>query len=390
MKHPQHNSIRRLGPRAAALAAGVLAVVIGFGSSAMAGPDTVSDTPRNTTTFKGEVFSVAYAGNTIYVGGNFTGAIWNGHTTARTRLAAIDAVTGALLPWNPTADNTVRAIAVDGTNVYVGGNFALINGVARDHLAEIDGSTGALNTSFAHSVNSEVRALVTGNGLLYGAGLFTTVDGQSRPYLAAFGLSTGALSTTWAPATDDRADSLVFANSRVYVGGRFKQINGVNNPRLRSLDQSTGAVISGFKPTAPYEVYSLAVGANGVYGALGGPGGRAMAFSLSGSALWTITTDGDAQAIATMDQTVYVGGHFDNVCATSATGTNGVCLDGQVHRGKMFATDLSGTLLSWNPNGNGIQGTHQITVSTALHMVAVVGQFPQLNGVNHQGFAEFS
>lgn len=383
--------MRRLVPRGLVLVAGALAAIVGFGSPAMAGPDTVSDTPRNTTTFNGEVFSVVYSGNTIYVGGNFTGAIWNGHTSTRTRLAAIDAVSGALLPWNPSANGEVRSLAVDGNNVYAGGDFTQINGVARGGIAEIDGTTAALNTSFVHSVSGEMRALVTGNGMLYGAGLFTTADGLTRSHLVAYDLTTGALSTAWAPTTDDRADSLAFANNVVYVGGKFKQINGVSNPRLRALNPSTGAVVTTFKPAPPYEVYGVAVGASGVYAALGGPGGRAMAFNVgNGGAQWTITADGDTQTIATMDQTVYVGGHFDNVCTTSATGVMGTCIDGHVHRGKMFATDLSGALLSWNPDGNGVQGTHQIAVSTALHMIAVVGQFPQLNGVNHKGFAEFS
>ncbi len=379
-----------MGARAVVLAAGTMAAVIGFTSSAWAGPDTVSDVPNVSTTFNGEVFTAAVSGNTIYVGGTFTAAIWNNHSSTRHGLAAVDATTGALLPWNPNATGEVRTLAVDGNNVYAGGDFTAIGGIAETRLAEIDGTTGAVNTSFAHSANDEVRALVTGNGNLYAAGAFTSIDGATVGYLVAFTLSTGARNTAWSPVANQRADALAFANNEVYIGGKFNQINGIANPRLRAFDPTTGAVISNFKPAAPYEVNALAVGASGVYTAQAGPGGRAIGYSLAGAAQWTQTTDGDTQAVTVMDQTVYVGGHFDNACMTPATGTMGTCLGGSVPRGKMLAVDLSGNLLSWNPGGDGVEGTHQLVANPTLHQIIAVGQWPHLNGVGHEGFAIFS
>lgn len=390
MKSSNLNSMRRVGSRAAVLAAGTMAAVIGFASSAWAGPDTVSDVPNATTTFNGEVFTAAVSGNTIYVGGTFTAAIVNGHNTTRHGLAAVDATTGALLAWNPNATGEVRTLAVDGNNVYAGGNLTAIGGVSRTRLAEIDGTTGALVTGFNHSANAEVRAMAVGNGNLYVGGAFTTIDGASVGYMAAFTLSTGARNTAWSPAANMRVDSMMYANNQLYVGGKYSTINGAANARLRAFNPSTGAVVTSFKPAPPYEVYGVAVGASGVYAALGGPGGRAIGFSLTGATQWTQTTDGDSQTIATMDQTVYVGGHFDNACKTPATGTMGVCLGGSTHRGKFLAVDLSGNLLTWNPNGNGIEGTHMLVANPAMHQIVAAGQWPQLNSVNHQGFAVFS
>ena len=389
MKSPNLNSMRRVGSRAVVLAAGTVAAVIGFSSTAWAGPDTVSDVPNASTTFNGEVFTAVVSGNTIYVGGTFTGAISNGHTTTRHGLAAVDATTGALLPWNPNAVGEVRILATDGTNVYAGGNFTSIGGVARTRLAEIDGTTGALVTSFNHSANAEVRGMTVGSGNLYVGGSFTAIDGQAVGYMAAFTLSTGARNTAWSPVANQRVNSMTFANNQVYVGGKYNQINGASNPRLRAFNPTTGAVVASFKPAAPYEVYGVAVGASGVYAAVAGPGGRAIGFSLTGAVQWTQTTDGDTQAVAVMDQTVYVGGHFDNACKTPATGTMGVCLGGSTHRGKLLAVDLSGVLQSWNPDGNGVQGTHQLVANPALHQIVAAGQWPQLNGVQHQGFAIF-
>src|SRR5215468_3750109 len=118
MKFPSQRTLRRYGQRVSVAAAAAMAVVVVSTSAAHAGVDTVSDVPMNTTTFNNEVWSVAYADNTVYVGGVFTAATLNGHSTARAGLAAINATTGALLPWNPSVTGIVKAIVVDGSYVY--------------------------------------------------------------------------------------------------------------------------------------------------------------------------------------------------------------------------------------------------------------------------------
>ena len=56
-----------------------------------------------------------------YIGGDFTtvGGL------ARNRLAHITAA-GTVDAWNPNADNSVWALAVSGSTVYVGGNFTTL------------------------------------------------------------------------------------------------------------------------------------------------------------------------------------------------------------------------------------------------------------------------
>src|SRR5262249_27033531 len=153
-----------------------------------------------------------------------------------------------------------------------------------------------------------VRSLAVGNGLLYAGGSFTTADGTSRPYLSAYSLTTGARSTTWLPTPNDHVNGVDFANNALYVAGSFSSINGASNGHMRALDPNTGAVAASFKPPVPYEAFAIAAGegpsAGNVYAAVGGPGGRAMAFTTAGALEWTVTTDGDTQAINVMDHTV--------------------------------------------------------------------------------------
>ncbi|MEM6732209.1 MAG: calcium-binding EGF-like domain-containing protein, partial [Myxococcota bacterium] len=80
------------------------------------------------------VWALAVDGDTVYAGGQFTTI----GTTARNRLAAIEASgTGNLRPWDPDANSTVRALAVDGDTVYVGGHFTTGGTTARKRLAAL-------------------------------------------------------------------------------------------------------------------------------------------------------------------------------------------------------------------------------------------------------------
>ena len=87
------------------------------------------------------VAALAITGNTVYLGGSF-GRV--GKVT-RNRLAAVALNTGALLPWNPDADDDVHAIdlSVDRTRVFVGGGFTTLNGADHHALAMLNAKTGA-------------------------------------------------------------------------------------------------------------------------------------------------------------------------------------------------------------------------------------------------------
>jgi hypothetical protein len=382
-------SLSYLGVFVLAATAAMLAIV----SAAQAAvPPTVNEVPQKMPTFNGGIYAMAYDGNTIYVGGKFTQVNYSGQKWNRGGLAAIDASTGALLPWAPTANGEIDAMAVDLAthNVYVAGAFTMINTTKRDSLAEINGSSGAVGP-FKHSIFGAPEALAIAHGLIYLGGHITQVDGAVRANLAAFSLSSGALSNNWAPTTDDIVYSIMPDNGRIYIGGKFHKINGISGSgKLAAVDPFTGVRDSAFKPVVSIIVYAIALTPGGIVAAEGGQGGRAIEYSSAGTPIWTFTSDGDVHAVAYLGGILYIGGHFDNACVSSTTGTHGTCVDGSLPRVKFAAVDASsGTLTDWDPTGNGVHGVFTMLSNTSLGTIAAGGEFTTVGGVSRGRFAQF-
>src|SRR5262249_2898278 len=142
-----------------------------------------------------QVRALALSGSTLYVGGAFSSL---GGAT-RNNIAALDASTGNATPWNPDADNTVDSLAVSGATVYPGGQFGTIGGQTRNRIAALDVSSGAAtswNPDASSGSGEAVLALAVSGPTVYAGGVFTTIGGQPRNNIAALDTTTGA-ATAW-------------------------------------------------------------------------------------------------------------------------------------------------------------------------------------------------
>lgn len=370
-------------------AATVVAATLAACAAATSAHAAVGSAARLSPQFNGSVYAIAYHGDTVYVGGSFTGAVIDGRFVHRERLAAFDTRSGDLLDWAPAADDTVRALAVSGESVYAAGNFTEISGHPRDAIARLDGESGAVG-AFSHQVTGIPQALAVGDGKLYVGGTISEVDSSSRSRLAAFSLHNGKLDTRWRPTTDNTVNALAYRDERVYLGGNFHRTDGVRSTlRLSAVDATTGDVDDDFRPKPPAVVYAIAVDDDGVYVAMGGQGGRAAAYTPQGQTRWVRVFDGDAQAIAVLDGTAYVGGHFDQACTTGFNGRRGACDDRSKSRVKLAAITPDGSLSGWAPQANGIVGVRTIVVDPIRHTVAVGGDFTTIGGKSQKRYAFF-
>jgi hypothetical protein len=118
----------------------------------------------------------------------------------RSNIAALDLTTGLPTSWNPNADDTVNAIAVNGTTIYAGGGFSSIGGPRPStHIAALDATTG--NTlawfppvsalyEFTRYNDIYVIALAISGTTVYAGGYFSTVgQGIGHPFFAQFDTS---------------------------------------------------------------------------------------------------------------------------------------------------------------------------------------------------------
>ncbi|GAB1694153.1 hypothetical protein [Krasilnikovia sp. M28-CT-15] len=370
------------------LAAGL--VVTGTPAPAAAAVPLVSITPARAVTFDGLVYTSAYVGSTIYVGGSFRNALVNGRTVVRKRLAALDARTGELLPWAPVADGTVFGLTAAGTSLYITGKFKTVGGQARPGLAAVSLKTAAVGT-LKHTISGTGNVLTAGGGRLFLGGAFSAVDGRAEKNLAAFRLTDGTLDTTFRGDADGQVKALAVGGSRLYVGGGFKRLNGANNTaRLGALALADGQVDAGFRPGTPYPVGALALTADRVFAGQGGPGGRVAAYRPDGGFLWSSVTDGDVQAMTYLRGVVYAGGHWDVACPKPSATAISWCPATLRSQPKLVALDAAtGFLQDWNPRSNGKWGVLTMDANALLGSIAVGGEFTAFAGKSTPHFAQF-
>src|SRR3954469_24565052 len=147
---------------------------------------TSSDTPApGFPDINGEVFTAVSDGaGGQFIGGGFTfvGGL------ARNRLAHIRADHTVDPDWNPGAKSTVRALALSGGSLFVGGDFSGTNAVGtapRFRLAKVSATgTGAVDPDWAPSANGPVRALAVSGTSVFVGGFFGSVNGAPPALLA--------------------------------------------------------------------------------------------------------------------------------------------------------------------------------------------------------------
>ena len=360
-----------------------LAFSLGLPSAAQA---SVSATPDVTDRAFGEILALAHAGDTTYIGGEFTAA--GGKT--RYNVAAIGPDGVVKTNFKPVVNGPVLALAVseDGSTVFVGGTFTSAGGAERINLAALAASTGAALPGWradASGAYPDVLSLDVSGDRLYVAGRFVGIDGILRKRLAAVDVTSGNVVPSFNPAADAGIREVVVSpdGSKVYAGGTFTSIGGQTRlNHVAELSAATGAATSFNPPVGGGNIITIEIAADGSRFFFGTENNTVFAYdpSLGGAQpVWTRKMSGDTQAMAASPSgELYIGGHFSQDIATKA-------------KRPYFASIMigNGSLTSWAPQATGGQlGVWALLVEG--NHVHAGGVFESFNGVLQRAYARFS
>jgi len=277
----------------------------------------------------GQVFALAINGSEVFVGGRFTAI----GTEPQKFVAAIDIASGVALPWNPnfsalippavsTSDTAhVYALAMSGLTIYAGGSLRT-SGLARSNIAAFNTLTGR-PTEWNPNADEAVFALTVSGATVYAGGSFTMIDDAFRNGIAALDAATGN-ATAWNPNCTGEVNTIDVTETTVYVGGLFSMIGGLTRGNMAAIDVGTG------KPTT-----------------------------------WNPSANGSVRVLAVRGAVAYVAGDFTTINGRT--------------RNRLAALDLNtGALTAWDPSPDGSE-VHALTLNGSL--VYAGGDFTTVGGL---------
>jgi hypothetical protein len=398
--------------------------------AAVAGASPVNPSPDPTWQTNGRVRTVVYAGGVAYIGGEFTQLSppsgGSGSPVVRNHVAAISETTGQVLPWNPNADGTVWALAVSGSTVYLGGDFANVGGQSRPHAAAVDASTGAVS-GWNPAPDGGVKALaVDSSGDVYLGGNFTHLGTKTRNRIAE--VTASGTTTSWNPAvkqvTGDTCPprcspfvasiALSSDGSAVYFGGHFGLVNGIGRNNAAAVSVADGSTLpwnpdvfgtgQGKNPNQANKIWDVELGPSSAYvcGDFWSLDGfqrhpNLAAVDLTNGHLlpgFDATTDGNTPACELVGGYLFIGGHYQHVGPNSSwvfvTGQKATLTGpGSAVRTHLAAVDAAtGAIDPWNPGMDSVLGVHSLSFS-GTHL-GVGGDFTRIGGAAQEGYAQFA
>jgi uncharacterized delta-60 repeat protein len=337
------------------LAGGTFSIIGGQTRNTIARLDAVTGAADSwNPNANGQVESIAVQSDgKILAGGFFSGTNSIGGQT-RNHIARLDGTTGAADSWNPNADTYVNSIAVQADGkILVGGNFGTIGGPTRNYIARLDATNG-LADSWDPNANGNVSSIVVqADGRILAGGSFTAIGGQLRLRIARLDATTG-VADSWNPNNANLfvLSIAVQADGKIVVGGGFTSIGGQTRNRIARLDATTGLADS-FDPNANSNVYSVGVQADGKILA----GGLFTTLSPDGGA--TVTRNRIARFATTPRPLLYIQSIANtNVVLSWATNFPGFTLEA--------STNLTTNVWSVVSPAPAVNGTNNVVTNAAL------------------------
>jgi trimeric autotransporter adhesin len=270
------------------------------------------------------VYALAIDGDNVYIGGDFATA---GGIAAR-RVARWSRSSGLWYPLGSGIDGVgslVRAMAIDGLgNLYVGGILPGAGGVASRGVVRWDGTRWTSMAGGVSGISPYVFALAHDNGTIYVGGAFDSAGAIASPRIARWSTSSGSWSDVAGGIRGDTTYTYVAAlaasNGRLIVGGEFRRADTLLAERL--LDwRGAGWLPIGIAPRYGVNAPVSALAIDGEDVIIGGDFTRAGAESVRYFARWRggawhrdSALDGPVRSLRWgTGRTLLVGGEFTHI-----------------------------------------------------------------------------
>ncbi|MCX6162087.1 MAG: T9SS type A sorting domain-containing protein, partial [Ignavibacteriae bacterium] len=327
----------------------------------------------------GNVNTITGSGSNLYVGGSF--AIIGGQI--RSNIARFNNVTGEIdAVWNPNASLQIRAITVDGSNIYAGGNFTTIGGQSRRSIARLNNTDGQAD-SWNPNADGGVYGITVYGSNIYVAGVFNNIDGKAINMLAKLDNTDGHADPAWHPNPSSSCNRIIPSGTDFYVQGSFDYIGEVPRNDLAKISIATGTLDATWNPNAGAgtSVYSMVVSGSNIYAAgsftsIGGQSRNRIARlnNTNGNAdSWNPNSSSSILSIYLSGSYIYAGGNFTTI--------------GGQPRNRIARLNTSdGMADSWNPDANSTVRSIDFSGSD----VFIGGDFNTIGGSAQQSFAYFT
>jgi hypothetical protein len=305
----------------------------------------------------------------------------------------------------------VRALAVVGNEVYVGGEFTSAGGVSANRVARFNTLTNtwsSLGTGSSNGVNERVRALAVAGNEVYVGGWFTSAGGVSANCVARFNTQTNTWSALGTGSSNGVSgvvypyvSALAVVGNEVFVGGYFTSAGGVSANCVARFNTQTNTWSAlgtgsqnGVSGVSLPNVSALAVVGNevfvgGYFFFAGGVSANCVARFNTQTNTWSTLGTGSSngvngpavRALAVVGNEVVVGGYFTLAGGVSA------------NRVARFNTQTNTWSSLGTGSSNGVSGvSFPVVFALAVvgNEVVVGGAFTSAGGVSANYVARFN
>jgi murein DD-endopeptidase MepM/ murein hydrolase activator NlpD len=235
---------------------------------------------------------------------------------------------------NNGPNGDVYALAVSGTDLYVGGSFTSVGGVPATNIAKWNGTAWSslgkgMSVFDSNRQRSRIQALTVNGTDLYVGGSFTSVGGVPAANIAKWN---GRAWSALGEGVNGQVSTLAVSGTNLYAGGAFSRAGGLPVPRFAKWNGSSWSVVGrlGLKIGEWSNVTALDVNGNDLYVAINIPKQNQddqtfypyYVFMFNGSAWSRLGGDegmnDSINCLAVSGKDVYAGGSFTKVNGSSA------------------------------------------------------------------------